>query len=143
MIGFARLLPLLALLAACSGTADKLGDTAEHAFDMPTPAEKGYAALAAGNNPIAVRWFLVALKDKPDDPYLMLDLAAAYQNLAKFDDARQYYQKVIDKAKDVTPDNVTDPNLKGKNLADIAAANLAKLPPPEPKKAPPSPSPPH
>lgn len=136
MTGFARLLPLLALLAACdtsSKVADRVGDTAEHAFDMPTPAEKGYAALAAGNNPIAIRWFLVALKDKPDDPYLMLDLAAAYQNLAKYDDARQYYQKVIDKAKDVTPDNVTDPNLKGKNLADIAAANMAKLPPPKAK----------
>ena len=136
MIGFARLLPLLALLVACdssSKVADRVGDTAEHAFDMPTPAEKGYAALAAGNNPIAIRWFLVALKDKPDDPYLMLDLAAAYQNLAKYDDARQYYQKVIDKAKDVTPDTVTDPKLKGKNLADIAAANMAKLPPPKAK----------
>ena len=113
---YLRLLPLLALLTSC-GDLDTRSDT-----------EKGYAALAEGDNPRAVRWLSAASKAKPDDPYLMLDLAAAYQNLGKFDDARKLYQKVIDTAKDVTPAKVDDPKLQGKTLAEIAAADLALLP---------------
>ena len=50
-----RFAPLFLVLAlgACSATKDF---SAEHAFDMPSPTEKGYAALAAGDNPTAVKW---------------------------------------------------------------------------------------
>jgi tetratricopeptide (TPR) repeat protein len=123
----------LAVLVSCKtvdATVDKVGDTADHAFDMPSNTEKGYAALAEGKNPIAIRWFTLALKDDPDNPYLKLDLAAAQVRLGRFDDARKLYQQVIDTAKDVVPEKASDPALQGKSLADIAAADMAKLPPP-------------
>jgi Flp pilus assembly protein TadD len=124
MARYSRLLPLLALLASCSAAAPVLTDPLS-AFDMPSATEKGYAALAAGNYPIAVRWLSLVATEKPDDPYLMLDLAAAYQKLGKFDDAQRRYQILVDTAADVIPAKVTDPALHGKSLAEIAAADLA------------------
>jgi Flp pilus assembly protein TadD len=118
------LLALLVLLAACKATAPILNDPLS-AFDLPSATEKGYAALAAGNYPIAVRWLSLVATDKPNDPYLMLDLAAAYQKLGKFDDAQRRYQILVDIAADITPSKVTDPALSGKSLAEIAAADLA------------------
>src|SRR5579859_8001371 len=106
----------VALLAACS------------VFDQPSETEKGYAALAAGDNPAALHWLSIAAKQRPDDPYLMLDLAAANQKLGKFDEARRLYQKVIETAKDVVPDSSVNPALHGRTLGEIAAANLALLP---------------
>ncbi len=116
--------PLLLVLAlgACSATKDF---SAEHAFDMPSPTEKGYTALAAGDNPTAVKWLTIAAQDKPDDPYLTLDLAAAYQRLGRFDDARKLYQGVIDTAAGIVPEKIADPKLQGRDLAQIAAADLA------------------
>lgn len=122
MIKFTGLLPLLALLPACSTVTDF---SPTSAFDMPSEAEKGYAALAAGDKPGAVKWLTIALVAKSDDPYLRVDLAAAYQGLGRFDDARHFYQIVVDTAKDVTTDKVTDPKLQGKSLGQIAAADLA------------------
>jgi tetratricopeptide (TPR) repeat protein len=119
-------------LAACrtvDATADAVGNTAEHAFDMPSEADKGYQALASGNNPAAIKWFSLALKDDPNNAYLKLDLAAAETRLGRFDEARALYQQVIDTAKDVVPEKVADPKLQGKSLAEIAAADVAKLPP--------------
>jgi Flp pilus assembly protein TadD len=118
------LISLLVLLAACKATAPILNDPLS-AFDLPSATEKGYAALAAGNYPIAVRWLSLVATDKPNDPYLMLDLAAAYQKLGKFDDAQRRYQILVDTAGDITPGKVTDPTLSGKSLAEIAAADLA------------------
>jgi|GEM_PF-5395565 Flp pilus assembly protein TadD len=117
-----RLLPLLALVAACTTIRDFEPGAA---FDMPSVTEKGYAALAAGNYPTAVRWLLLATKDKPDDPYLMLDLAAAYQKLGKFAEAERRFQTVVDTAREVTPAKVGDSKLQGKTLAQIAATDLA------------------
>jgi Flp pilus assembly protein TadD len=122
LIKFIGLLPLLALLPACTTVTDF---SPTSAFDMPSEAEKGYAALAAGDNPGAVKWLTIALVAKPDDPYLRVDLAAAYQGLSRFDDARHFYQIVIDTAKDATADKVNDPKLQGKSLAQVAAADLA------------------
>ncbi|MEA2754056.1 MAG: hypothetical protein QOJ54_345 [Aliidongia sp.] len=124
MTRYSGLLPLLALLASCSAAAPVLTDPLS-AFDMPSATEKGYAALAARNYPIAVRWLSLVATEKPDDPYLMLDLAAAYQKLGKFDDAQRRYQILVDTAADVIPAKVTDPALRGKSLAEIAAADLA------------------
>jgi tetratricopeptide (TPR) repeat protein len=115
-------LPLAALLAACATVTDF---SPEHALDMPSPTEKGYAALAAGDNPTAVRWLTVATVGKPGDPYLMLDIAAAYQRLGKFEEAKMLYQTVVDTAAGTKPDKVDDPKLQGKDLAEVAAADLA------------------
>jgi tetratricopeptide (TPR) repeat protein len=116
--------PLLLAMAlgACSAVQDF---SPEHALDMPSPAEKGYAALAAGDNPTAVKWLTVASQAKPDDPYLTVDLAAAYQRLGRFDDARKLYQGVVDTAAGIVPEKVADPRLEGRDLAQIAAADLA------------------
>jgi Flp pilus assembly protein TadD len=124
MARHSRLLSLLVLLASCKATAPILNDPLS-AFDLPSATEKGYAALAAGNYPIAVRWLSLVATDKPNDPYLMLDLAAAYQKLGKFDDAQRRYQILVDIAAEITPAKVTDPALSGKSLAEIAAADLA------------------
>ena len=113
---------LAAALGACSAVQDF---SPEHALDMPSPTEKGYAALAAGDNPTAVKWLTVAAQDKPDDPYLTVDLAAAYQRLGRFDDARKLYQGVVDTAAGVVPEKIADAKLQGRDLAQIAAADLA------------------
>jgi len=113
---------LVMVLGACSVAQDF---SAEHALDMPSPTEKGYAALAKGDNPTAVKWLTVALQDKPDDPYLSVDLAAAYQRLGRFDDARKVFQTVLDTASGVTPEAVGDDKLKGRDLTQVAASNLA------------------
>jgi Flp pilus assembly protein TadD len=119
-----RVWPLLlaAALGACSVAQDF---SAEHALDMPSPTEKGYAALAKGDNPTAVKWLIVALQEKPDDPSLSLDLAAAYQRLGRYDDARKLYQTVLDTAAGVMPASVDDPKLKDRDLAQVAASDLA------------------
>jgi Flp pilus assembly protein TadD len=119
---YSGLVPLMALLSACSTVR---GLSPVEAFDMPSETEKGYAALAAGDNPTAVKWLTVASNAKPDDPYLMVDLAAAYQRLGRFDQAQKLYQTVVDTAQDVTPAKVADPKLQGKSLARVAAADLA------------------
>jgi tetratricopeptide (TPR) repeat protein len=121
-IGFFGPLLLAMVLGACSATKDF---SAEHAFDMPSPTEKGYAALAAGDNPTAVKWLTIAARDKPDDPYLTLDLAAAYQRLGRFDDARKLYQGVVDTAAGIVPEKAANAELKGRDLSQIAAADLA------------------
>lgn len=113
---------LAMVLGACSATKDF---SAEHAFDMPSPTEKGYAALAAGDNPTAVKWLTIAAQDKPGDPYLTLDLAAAYQRLGRFDEARKLYQGVVDTAAGIVPEKIADAKLQGRDLAQIAAADLA------------------
>jgi Flp pilus assembly protein TadD len=113
---------LAGLLGACNVVQDF---SPEHALDMPSSTEKGYAALAAGDNPTAVKWLTVALKDKPDDPYLTIDLAAADQRLGKFDDAQKLYQRLVDTAAGVVPETVDDPKLQGRDLAQVAAADLA------------------
>jgi tetratricopeptide (TPR) repeat protein len=123
MARYSALLLLLAPLVSCQPIRDF---SPTHAFDMPSETEKGYAALAAGDYPGAVRWLTVAAALKPENPYLMLDLAAAYQKLGRFDDARRRYQILVDTARAVTPDKVTDPSLQGKALARIAAADLAQ-----------------
>jgi Tetratricopeptide repeat len=110
------LIGLAALLSGCS------------AFDMPSETEKGYAALARGDYPTAVHWLSLASAAKPDDPYLMLDLAAADQKLARFDDARKLYLTVIRIGQDTVPNHVSDESLRGKTLADIATADLLQLP---------------
>jgi len=120
--GFFGPLVLVALLGACNVAQDF---SPEHALDMPSPTEKGYAALAAGDNPTAVKWFTIALHDTPDDPYLTVDLAAAYQRLGRFDDARKLYQGVIDTATGVVAEKVDDAKLQGRDLAQVAAADLA------------------
>ena len=117
-----RMAILAMVLGACSATKDF---SAEHAFDMPSPTEKGYAALAAGDNPTAVKWLTIAAQDKPGDPYLTLDLAAAYQRLGRFDEARKLYQGVVDTAAGIVPEKIADAKLQGRDLAQIAAADLA------------------
>jgi Flp pilus assembly protein TadD len=126
MTRYSALLLLLAPLVSCQPIEDF---SPSHALDMPSETEKGYAALAAGDYPTAVRWLTIAATLTPDNPYLMLDLGAAYQKLGRFDDAQQRYQILVDTAREVTPGNVTDPTLQGKTLAQIAAADLAQCSP--------------
>jgi Flp pilus assembly protein TadD len=123
MARYSALLLLLAPLVSCQPIQDF---SPSHALDMPSETEKGYAALAAGDYPAAVRWLTIAATLKPENPYLMLDLAAAYQKLGRFDDAQKRYQILVDTARAVTPVKVTDPALQGKTLAQIAAADLAQ-----------------
>ncbi|HVJ54994.1 MAG TPA: tetratricopeptide repeat protein [Aliidongia sp.] len=99
----------LLLLSACSW------------IDQRTEAEKGFDMLRDGDTAHAITHLQAANAAKPDDPYIQLDLAAAYERLGQFDKARPIYEKVLQSGKDAR-------DADGKSLADLAAANLAKLP---------------
>jgi Tfp pilus assembly protein PilF len=95
-------------------------------FDSRSEAQIGFDFLQAGDAAHAVSHLQAALALKPDDPYVQLDLAAADDRLGKFSDAKPLYEKVLVSGKDVRPVGAGADDHR--TLADIAAADLAKLP---------------
>jgi Tfp pilus assembly protein PilF len=107
-------LAILSLLAGCS------------MFDERNEAQIGYDFLKAGDAAHAALHLQTAKAAAPDDPYIQLDLAAAYDRLGRFADAKPLYEKVLTTGKDLHPiDAAPDDH---RTLADIAQANLDKLP---------------
>lgn len=125
------MLPVGLLLAACA-TGGQSDDQAQAQFkpaDMSgdsSPAfSNGYAALKDGNNGAATQQFEVALRSSPSDPYENLDLGAAYQNTGLVERALPLYRETIQQGAGVYPADVTQAEVQGMPLDEIAKHNLA------------------
>lgn len=106
----------LIALAGCAGG----GPSAE--------ATSGYNALKAGNYAKARTDLEKAYAKAPNDPYVQLNLGAAYQNTGEMAKARDLFTKVLVSGKNEVATDSSDPNKTGQTLAQIAQANLDRLP---------------
>jgi tetratricopeptide (TPR) repeat protein len=89
---------------------------------------RGFEAIGDGDWPKAQQYLIEAKQAFPDDPYVLLNLGVVAQHLGRFEEARGYYQQVVDQAPDVIPRAVSDPAAAGKSLADLARDDMATLP---------------
>jgi TolA-binding protein len=121
---FVRTLALagLMLLGACGDDPAMDGPAGQLAY------HRGFEAISAGDWLKAQQYMLQAKQAFPKDPYVLLNLGVIAQNLGKVDEARGYYQQVIDMAPGVIPVQVSDPQAAGKSLADLAQDDMATLP---------------
>jgi Flp pilus assembly protein TadD len=117
---------LSAALLAVAGCGDAAPDSAETA---KLAYRHGVEAIEAHDFAAAERYLAEAARQEPDDPYIMLNLGVAYQNLGKFDEARAAYRHAAETGTKLTPVRVTDPHYAGRTVADLARDNLASLPP--------------
>ncbi|HLZ64742.1 MAG TPA: tetratricopeptide repeat protein [Aliidongia sp.] len=108
------------VLAACTNEKEVAGQQAYR---------HGFEAIGQGDWLKAQEYLTQAKAAFPKDPYVLLNLGVVAQRLGRFDEARGYYQQVIDQAPDVVPQQVSDPAAAGKSLADLARDDLATLPP--------------
>jgi len=89
---------------------------------------RSYEAINAGDWLKAQQYLIQARQAFPNDPYIVLNLGVVAQRLGHFDEARGYYDQVVEMAPDVIPEQVTDPAAAGKSLADIARDDIETLP---------------
>ncbi len=96
------------------------------------PIERGFKAFDDKDYAKAEVEFLKALEDDPNNPYAQVDLGAVYQNTARPELARVFYQKALITGKDVTPrrkanTDETDKRNNDPTLAELAQINLDLL----------------
>lgn len=113
---------LVLTLGACGQDPATNGAAAQLAY------RRGFEAIGAGDWLKAQQYLIQAKQAFPEDPYVLLNLGVVAQRLGRFDEARGYYQQVIDMAPNVIPEQVSDPKAAGKSLADLARDDLATLP---------------
>ena len=114
---------LVLMLGGCGGGRAADEASAQLAY------RRGFEAIGAGDWLKAEQYLIEAKQVFPDDPYILLNLGVVAQRLGRFDEARGYYQQVVDKAPNVVPEQVSDPAAAGKSLADLAHDDMATLPP--------------
>ena len=88
------------------------------------PASPGYQALTSHNFAAARADFAEAYTKNPHDPFVELDLAAAYQNLGRMDLAEPFYRGVIADGKGIMPETTMLASDSGLTLDQIACKNL-------------------
>jgi len=119
-------------MLAAVGLAVILGACARDPATDPAASQLAYRrsfeAINDGDWLKAEQYLIQARRAFPDDPYVLLNLGVVAQRLGRFDEARGYYQQVIDRSPDIIPAQVSDPAATGKSLADLARDDLATLP---------------
>ena len=91
-----------------------------------TADSPGYKALASGDYATAENDFKQQQAQNPHDPYLEVDLAAAYQQLGRLDLAETLDRQAMIDGKGVYPGATTDPHDQGKTVAEIACENIGR-----------------
>ena len=89
-----------------------------------SPTSDGYKALAAGDYAQARDIFAAENAREPHNPFVELDLAAAYQNLGRMDLAEPLYRAVLVDGKGIPTEAATVSSDSGLTLAAIACTNL-------------------
>ncbi len=92
-------------------------------FDERSEAQIGYDFFKDGDAAHAMLHLEAADRETPGDPRIQYNLAASYNRLGRFAEAKSTYQKVLTSGKDVPAGDGS-----GKTLADLATADLARLP---------------
>jgi general secretion pathway protein D len=87
----------------------------------------GFQHLQAQEYEMAKDYFEQVLTLNPDDPETMIHMGKIYEAQGKRDQAFILYQKVIDHQPLGLAVNTVDPELQGRNLADVAKENLERL----------------
>ena len=87
----------------------------------------GFQHLQAREYEMAKDYFEQVLTLNPDDPETMIHMGKIYEAQGKLDQAFILYQKVIDHQPLGLAVNTVDPELQGRNLADVARENLERL----------------
>lgn len=113
---------LMVILGACAKAPATDPAAAQLAY------RRGFEAISDGDWLKAEQYLIQARQAFPDDPYVLLNLGVVAQRLGRFDEARGYYQQVVDRAPNIIPEQVSDPAAAGKSLADLARDDLATLP---------------
>jgi Flp pilus assembly protein TadD len=111
----------LLMLTGCGGSPDP-AETAKLAY------RHGIEAIVAGDFAAAERALDEAARLEPDDPYVLLNLGVAYQNLGQIELARAAYRHAAETGALAKPARVTDPRYAGRTVAELARDNLASLP---------------
>jgi len=110
-----RITSLLVLALAAAGCSKTVG---------VDPSGQAYKALDAHDYGAAREAFAAAYSKDPHDPFVELDLGAAYQNLGRMDLAEPFYRGVMTDGKGIKPATTTNPSDEGKTLDQIACTNL-------------------
>ena len=110
-----RIVSFMVLAFAAAGCSNSIG---------VDPSSPGYKDLSAHDYSAARDAFAAADAKDPHDPFVELNLAAAYQNLGRMDLAEPLYRSVLTEGKGVQTAQTTNPSDAGKTLAQIACTNL-------------------
>lgn len=117
---------------AAVGLLLALGGCVQHPATDQAAAQlayrRGFEAIGAGDWLKAQQYLVQAKQAFPTDPYVLLNLGVVAQHLGRFDEARDYFQQVVDMGPDEVPLHVSDPSLAGRSLEDLARLALASLP---------------
>jgi tetratricopeptide (TPR) repeat protein len=90
------------------------------------PNDPAYRLLDEGRFTEASNALAAELAKDPHNPYLELNLAAAYQDLGQLDRAAPLYRRAIIDGRDIVPPVASDPYERGMTISDIACTNLRK-----------------
>ncbi len=110
-----RVVSLLVLAVAAQGCTETVG---------VDPSGAAYKALDAHDYAGAREAFATAYAKAPHDPFVELDLGAAYQNLGRMDLAEPFYRGVLEDGKGIKPESTTNVSDAGKTLDQIACTDL-------------------
>ncbi|MBC7951716.1 MAG: SPOR domain-containing protein [Rhodospirillaceae bacterium] len=119
----------VATLAGCAavldpqGTQDTLGG-----YVNQGASDRALAALSRGDNAAAERHALTALKYSSKDPVALMVAGLAYQGMARYELARQYYEVIITNQ---IPGTIMMPGDGGvampRSIVDVARANVGVI----------------
>ena len=118
---------LMIFLMCCLTACSTLGSNSSNKEESEL-VENGFVALSAGDYPTAENLLERALAINNKNPFTWLNLGVVYQDTHRYAKARHAYQTVIDLRPSQTAKSSNVKAYSGKNLADIAKANLANLP---------------
>lgn len=102
-----------------------------HKAANPTHAmvltERGYEKLIAEKIDEAREYFIEALNVDPNNPYALLNMGVVSERQEKYQDAVNYYQRVILLNPEEAAAVASDPEKQGYSLLQIARENLERL----------------
>jgi hypothetical protein len=110
-----RIAALMVIAVATAGCSESVG---------VDPNSQAYKALDAHDYAAARSAFASDYAKNPHDPFVELNLGAAYQNLGRMDLAEPFYRGVMADGKGIKPEATTNPSDAGKTLDQIACTNL-------------------
>ena len=115
-------------LSGCGYLYDPQGfSSAISPWENGQASDQAMLALSKGHFDTAEQLGAEALRRNPRDPYALLVMASVYQNTARTDLARQYYEALISMHPQQTTVWGSGADMRRRTIEDIARSNLAAL----------------